>query len=105
METLGQMGCPPQDCSLARVREDHAMCQSRISSLRGTAGGAIAVACDTEFDGPLTLTAQFALRLGDQIVVQLYKSPEIPSPPRAWDPGRLSRGLRRWCAGVVVRPV
>lgn len=43
--------------------------------------GVIRIVCDTEFHGPHTLTVQFAVRIGDEIVVQVYRSPALPAPP------------------------
>lgn len=48
-----------------------------IAALRGRP---LQVACDTEFEGTLTLTIQFAIRVGGRIVVQVYHSPAIPTP-------------------------
>jgi hypothetical protein len=45
--------------------------------------GNVTVAVDTEFKGPHTLTVQFAARLGDDVVVQVYSSPAIPGQPDA----------------------
>jgi hypothetical protein len=54
-----------------------------IDQLIGQQGGKVTIACDTEFKGPHTLTIQFATRLGDDIIVQVYSSPAIPSQPDA----------------------
>jgi hypothetical protein len=44
--------------------------------------GNVAVACDTEFNGPHTLTIQFATRLSDnEIAVQVYSSPPSRTCP------------------------
>jgi hypothetical protein len=43
--------------------------------------GNVTVACDTEFLGPHTLTIQFAARLGEDLLVQVYSSPAIPGQP------------------------
>jgi hypothetical protein len=68
-------------------------------------GGKLTIACDTEYHGPHTLTAQFAARVGDDIVVQVYSSPDIPAPP---DPGDLQSHfppeLGRHCREVIMRP-
>jgi hypothetical protein len=48
--------------------------------------GHVTVACDTEFQGPHTLTAQFAARLGEDLVVEVYSSPASPGQP---DPDKL----------------
>jgi hypothetical protein len=64
-------------------------------------GGNVTVACDTEFTGPHTLTAQFAARLDDDVVVQVYSSPAIPGQP---DPEQLRPLLPPLLpAGVVIR--
>src|SRR5262245_43762287 len=66
--------------------------------------GHATIACDTEFKGPHTLTVQFAARLGDDIVVQVYSSPAIPEQP---DPEKLKPllppGLEAPGRGVVIR--
>jgi hypothetical protein len=67
--------------------------------------GHVTVACDTEFKGPHTLTIQFAARLGDDIVVQVYSSPAIPDQPDTekleplLPPGIATPGGR-----VIIRP-
>src|SRR5262249_740011 len=64
----------------------------------------ITIACDTEFRGPHTLTVQFATRLGDDIVVQVYSSPAIPDQP---DPEKLRPllppGIETASGRVVIR--
>jgi hypothetical protein len=66
--------------------------------------GHITVACDTEFKGPHTLTIQFAARLGEDVVVQVYSSPAVPGQP---DPEELtsllSPQLLSHCGQVVIR--
>jgi len=54
-----------------------------IRQLISQQDGEVTIACDTEFQGPHTLTIQFATRLGDDIVVQVYSSPAIPRQPDA----------------------
>jgi len=44
-------------------------------------GKEIRIAIDTEFQGNQTLTIQCSARVGDELRVQLYYSPEIPAPP------------------------
>jgi len=47
------------------------------------------IAVDTEFEGPLTLTVQAAIRLDPHtLVVQLYHNPVIPAPPTGLDLGQ-----------------
>jgi hypothetical protein len=72
-------------------------------------GGKVTVAVDTEFADTRTLTVQAAARLADgDLVVQLYRSPLIPAPPRKFDVGRyLPEGLQGpggTCGRVVLRP-
>lgn len=68
-------------------------------------GGHVIVACDTEFKGPHTLTIQFAARVGDDIVVQVYSSPGVPRLPsprkllHLVEPVLKAAGVR-----VVIRP-
>lgn len=70
----------------------------------------VALAVDTEYHGPDTLTIQFAARTGeDEITVQLYHSPQVsrfphtrcnPIPIRTQEPGRGHSAPTR----IVVRP-
>jgi hypothetical protein len=67
--------------------------------------GHVSIACDTEYKGPHTLTIQFAARLGDDIVVQVYSSPAIPNQLGA---RRLKKllppAIKAHCRRVVIRP-
>lgn len=67
--------------------------------------GPLQVACDTESEGTLTLTIQFAVRLGDRIVVQLYYSPAIPAPSELFEATRVPRIAERCALPVELRPV
>jgi hypothetical protein len=69
-------------------------------------GGEVRIACDTEFEGPHTLSIQFATRTGDDIVVQVYRSPAIPPPPSNFDVEKyVPVGLRPRIKRIIVRPV
>jgi hypothetical protein len=66
--------------------------------------GNVTVACDTEFKGPHTLTIQFAARLGDDIVVQVYSSPAIPDQPDAEElKPLLPQGIETAGRRVIIR--
>jgi hypothetical protein len=54
-----------------------------LADLIDLTGGIVRIGCDTEYQGPHTLTSQFATRLNDHVVVQLYHSPAVPPPPPA----------------------
>lgn len=71
---------------------------------------AACIAVDTEFEGPLTLTVQTAMRLDPEtILVQVYRNPTIPLPPDDFDittyiptdPERYGR----FCKRILFRPV
>jgi hypothetical protein len=64
----------------------------------------IRLACDSEFEGPHTLTVQFAVRVEDQIIVQVYRSPAIPEPSKLNING-FTTMFKPWCTKVVVRPI
>lgn len=63
-------------------------------------GGHVTVACDTEFKGPHTLTIQFAARVGKVVVVQIYRSPDVPPQPPA---RKLKALFPREVGRVVIR--
>jgi hypothetical protein len=65
--------------------------------------GRIRIACDTEFQGPLTLTIQFAARLDDRLLVQLYRSPAVPEPPIRLPLNSLLSGADL-CRRIILRP-
>lgn len=76
-----------------------------LTDLITKTGGKVEIACDTEFEGLKTLTVQFAARIGNNIVVQVYSSPAVPPQPRV---GRLKAllppGAEPPGGRVVVRP-
>ena len=76
-----------------------------ISELTRGPDGFIRIGCDTEFEGPTTLMSQFALRQGDDIIVQLYRSPIVPTPPLGFNLDKLAPSLKRFCKNLVLRPV
>jgi hypothetical protein len=80
-----------------------------VSSLAGlieNAGDPVRIACDTEFEGPHTLTIQFAARIGADLAVQVYRSPAVPEPPVGFDPEDfLPPELRRRFGAIHFRPV
>lgn len=57
------------------------------TSLGELAQRTITIAIDTEYVGPHTLTVQAACRLGDQIVVKLYRSVALPPVPQGFRVG------------------
>jgi hypothetical protein len=63
------------------------------------------IAADTEFEGPLTLTIQFAIRVGEQIIVQVYRSPTVPDLPRDFNLKGLPGAHTKFCKDVLLRPV
>src|SRR5262249_42169860 len=66
--------------------------------------GEVRIGCDTEFEGPHTLCIQFATRIGDDIVVQPYRSPAIPRLPADFDLDKyIPEGLRQRFKRVIVR--
>lgn len=67
--------------------------------------GHVAVACDTEFVGPHTLTAQFAARIGEDVVVQVYHSPDVrPQPDGEELAGLFPPEIGKWYRSVIIRP-
>jgi hypothetical protein len=56
------------------MRTDH------LADLLACSPEPIRLACDSEFESPHTLTMQFAVRVKDRIIVQVYRSPAIPGP-------------------------
>lgn len=85
---------------------DAATAVRSLSELARKCDGQIRIACDTEFQGPHTLTAQFAARLGGAVAVQVYRSPAVPEPPDGFDPNTfLPEGLRSCCEELIFRPV
>jgi hypothetical protein len=68
--------------------------------------GPVRIACDTEFEGLHTLSIQFATRVGRDLIVQVYHSPAIPSPPAGFDlDDFLPDSVRQRFDRVVLRPV
>ncbi len=64
-------------------------------------GEDVVLAVDTEYQGAETLTIQFAVRVGDEIRVQVYHSPDIPpTSQRSFDQSFAARFPTR----VVVLP-
>src|SRR4051794_41064973 len=77
-----------------------------LDTLLASSGGQVHIACDTEFDGPHTLTAQFAARVKDDILVQVYRSPAVPDLPADFDlDDFLPDELRNRYGKVILRPV
>lgn len=77
------------------------MKQRKWNALAGSDREPVTLAVDTEFQGNETLTVQVAVRMGNEVRVQLYYSPEIP-PPRADWFGKPF--LKRFPGRVVVLP-
>jgi hypothetical protein len=105
LEPAMTVGCRPSAEFAVCIKEFIKVRVKNQTELIDDANGVVRIACDTEFEGPHTLTIQFATRLGNQLAVQLYRSPAVPEPP-PWQ--SLKRGfpdLRQWCAGVILRPV
>lgn len=76
-----------------------------LDGLVQQAGGVVRVACDTEYRDTHTLTAQFAARFGQDIVVQVYHSPAIPPPPDADTlEGLLPGGIMEPGQKLIIRP-
>src|SRR4051812_37637513 len=68
--------------------------------------GNVRIACDTEFEGTHTLSIQFATRIGDDIVVQVYHSPAIPPLPSNFQIEQyVPEGLQPRFNHLIVRPV
>jgi hypothetical protein len=65
----------------------------------------VLIGFDTEFDGPHTLTAQFAVRSTHGLRVQLYYTDDVPPPPPDFfrDPG-CAADLLRACGQVFFTP-
>src|SRR5262249_23439633 len=66
------------------------------------------VSVDTEFSGSHTLTIQACCRIGkDALAVQVYRSADVPRPPRGFDPAHyLLDGARaRFVRRILYRPV
>lgn len=77
-----------------------------LESVLDQARDGLLIGLDTEFQGPHTLTIQFAVRLGDDLAVQVYYSPAVPRPPKSFDLRRhLPEGLFDLCGDVLLRPV
>lgn len=68
---------------------------------------AVEIALDTEFQDAHTLTIQAATRIGDNIVVQVYRSHDIPCLPRSFQATDYlpPRQYARFGKRIVVRPV
>jgi hypothetical protein len=64
----------------------------------------ILIACDTEFQGPHTLSIQFACRIDGGVAVQVYHSPAVPEMPRIDLRNHLPRRLRCLSGPIVLRP-
>lgn len=64
----------------------------------------VRIACDTEFQGPLTLTCQFAARVGDDMAVQIYRAPEVPLPRERDVRRHLPGGLAGGWGRLLLRP-
>jgi hypothetical protein len=76
-----------------------------LDDLFQQAGGIIRIACDTEYRDTQTLTSQFAVRLDQDIVVQVYHSPAIPPPPDANVLlGLLPDGILEPSQKLIIRP-
>ena len=54
--------------------------ETSFTSLLESRSSLIRIACDTEFEGPHTVTAQFAARIGEEIAVQVYHAADVPPP-------------------------
>lgn len=75
------------------------------SRCRKNSGGPIRIACDTEFEKADTLTAQFATRIGDKIIVQLYRSSRVTEPLSLAEIRQKLPDLSKWCSDIILRPV
>jgi hypothetical protein len=64
----------------------------------------ILIACDTEFQGPHTLSIQVAYSIGGGVAVQVYRSPAVPEMPPLDLEAHLPRQLRRLTGAVLLRP-
>ncbi|WP_020476586.1 hypothetical protein [Zavarzinella formosa] len=69
------------------------------------AGFKLTIACDTEFEGPLTLTVQFAIRYRRCIFVQVYRDPSVPPPADGISLEGLRDSLGGACKKIKIRPV
>ncbi len=76
-----------------------------LATLLRPEGNTIRIACDTEYEGAHTLTIQFAARWGDALVVQLYRSPDVPDLPAGFSVAAAHRDLKHWCSRIILRPV
>jgi hypothetical protein len=72
--------------------------------LRDAGDHRVRIACDTEFQGPLTLSAQFSVRSGDDLIVQVYRNPVLPQQP-VIDFAEFQAELQPYCKRLVVRPI
>ena len=84
-------------------RSDISTVASILELIKQTKGN-VRVACDTEFQGPHTLTAQFATRIGNTIVGQIYHSPAISPPEHFNFNDHLPDDLKRLNLSILVRP-
>ena len=68
---------------------------------------AVEIAVDTEFEGTDALTIQFAMRIGQDVVVQLYRSPHVPTMPKPFPIDKYLPRTQygRFCRKVILRPV
>src|SRR5262249_418831 len=97
-----ELSSPPKPATV--VQPAQATIASFADFLEATKGE-VRIACDTEYQGPHTLSIQFATRIGDDIVVQVYRSPSIPQPPSDFDfTNYIPDGLRSRFNRVIVRP-
>src|SRR5262245_35650322 len=65
----------------------------------------VAIAVDTEYRGPWTLTVQAAVRSGQEVALKIYYSEGlIPAPPPLDIDSPLQQGHRRLLDRVVPRP-
>lgn len=77
----------------------------QLLQMQKRAGGLLRIAADTEFEGADTLTAQFATRIGDKIIVQLYRSSRVTEPLSLAEIRQKLPDLSKWCSDVILRPV
>jgi hypothetical protein len=68
---------------------------------------AVEIAIDTEFQGPHTLSIQAATRIGKDIVVQIYRSKDIPDLPGSFQRAEYLPPSQydRFCRKTVLRPI
>ncbi len=65
----------------------------------------VTIAIDTEFEGGHTLLLQTAARIGNDVIVQLYRSREIPEPA-SFDPDKyLEINHRTRMNNLILRPI